>query len=53
MSRINDTIKSLSKKEVRIISELEFNMKYYFKREDIKHHFDIKKKLIYKINCLI
>ena len=53
MSKISDNIKPLSKKEVRIIAELEFNKKYYFKREDIKHHFDSDSKLNYTIHRLI
>ena len=53
MSKINDNIKPLSEKEVRIISELEFDSKYYFKREDIKHHFDCESKLSYTIHRLI
>lgn len=60
MSKMNDNIEPLSEKEVRIISELEFNRKYYFTREDIKHHCGskthytihrlIKKKRIVKLN---
>jgi len=52
MSTSSD-IDSLSKREVRIIAELEFNQKYYFTREDIKHHFDSESKLRYTIHRLI
>jgi predicted transcriptional regulator of viral defense system len=53
MSKINDNIKPLSEKEVRIIAELEFNKKSYFTRKDIKHHFDSNSKLSYTIHRLI
>ena len=53
MSTISDNIKPLSEKEVRIIAELEFQGKYYFTREDIKHHFDSANKLSYSIHRLI
>lgn len=53
MSKISDNIKPLSEKEVRIIAELEFKNKYYFTREDIKHHFDSVSKLNYTIHRLI
>lgn len=52
MSKIND-ISPLSKKEVEIISDLEFNQKYYFTKKDIKHHFDSESKLNYTIHRLI
>jgi predicted transcriptional regulator of viral defense system len=52
MSTSND-IESLSKTEVRIIAELEFDEKYYFTRNDIKHHFDSESKLRYTIHRLI
>jgi len=53
MSKTSDNIKPLSEKEVRIISELEFNKKYYFTKEDIMHHFDSQSKLNYTIHRLI
>jgi predicted transcriptional regulator of viral defense system len=53
MSRINDNIKSLSEKEVRIIAGLEFNKNYYFTRDNIRHHFDSDSKLNYTIHRLI
>ena len=53
MSKINDNIKSLSEKEVRIISGLEFDKTYYFTRDDIKKHFDSESKLSYTIHRLI
>ncbi|MBN2142781.1 hypothetical protein JW711_05630 [Candidatus Woesearchaeota archaeon] len=53
MSKISDNIASLSENEVRIIAELEFKKKYYFTREDIKHHFDKKSKVSYAIHRLI
>jgi len=52
MSTSND-ITSLSKNEVRIIAELEFNQKYYFTRDDIKQHFESESKLRYTIHRLI
>jgi predicted transcriptional regulator of viral defense system len=52
MSTFND-INPLSKREVEIIAELEFNQKYYFTRDDIKHHFDSESKLRYTIHRLI
>ena len=33
-------MQSLSKKEIVVISDLEFRRKYYFRKEDIKKHFD-------------
>jgi predicted transcriptional regulator of viral defense system len=53
MSKTSDNIKSLSEKEVRIIAELEFKNKYYFTRENIKHHFDSGNRLNYTIHRLI
>ena len=52
MSTSND-ITPLSKKEVEIIAELEFNQKYYFTRKDIKHHFETDSKLRYTIHRLL
>ena len=53
MSKNSDNLKSLSKREIKIISELEFSKKYYFTKEDIKHHFDSKNKINYAIHRLI
>jgi predicted transcriptional regulator of viral defense system len=53
MSIISDNIKSLSEREVRIIAELEFNKKYYFTRDNIKHHFDSNSKINYAIHRLL
>lgn len=39
-------MKGLSKKEIEVISDLEFNKKYYFTREDIQSHFINKKQMI-------
>ena len=39
-------MKGLSKKEVEIISDLEFRRKYYFTRGNIASHFKNKKQLI-------
>ncbi|HLC55548.1 MAG TPA: hypothetical protein VJJ75_03360 [Candidatus Nanoarchaeia archaeon] len=39
-------LKGVSNKEMRIVSDLEFQKKYYFKREDISHHFSNKKELV-------
>ena len=53
MSKNSDNLKSLSKREIKIISELESSKKYYFTKEDIKHHFDSKNKINYAIHRLI
>ena len=42
-------MKGLSKKEIQIISDLEFRKKYYFTRQDIEKHFDNKRQMI---NCI-
>lgn len=39
-------LKGLSNKDIKIVSELEFNKKYYFKREDIVKFFKNKKEMI-------
>jgi predicted transcriptional regulator of viral defense system len=52
MSIFND-IKSLSKKEIEVIAELEFNQRYYFTRDEIKHHFETESKLRYSIHRLL
>ena len=41
----NIVVKGISPKEIKIISELEFNEKKYFKREDIQHLFKNKKEM--------
>jgi len=46
-------MKGLSKKEIELISELEFNKKYYFKREDIAHHFKKRSQLNHTIHKLL
>lgn len=35
----------LSKRAIKVISDLEFQEKYYFTKEDIRKHFDNKKQL--------
>jgi predicted transcriptional regulator of viral defense system len=42
-------MKGLSKKEIEIVSDLEFNKKYYFTVDDIKNHFINKKQMINSI----
>ena len=41
----NIAVKGISPKEIKIISELEFNEKKYFKKEDIQHLFKNKKEM--------
>jgi predicted transcriptional regulator of viral defense system len=53
MSIISDNIKSLSSKEVSVISDLEFRKKYYFSRDDIEKHFSSRTKLNYYLHRLI
>ena len=38
-------MKGISNQEIKVISELEFYQKYYFTKEDIKHHFDSDRKI--------
>lgn len=38
-------MKGLSKKEIEMVSDLEFRKKYYFTTEDIKKHFDNQKQI--------
>jgi len=33
-------MKGLSKQEIKVIAELEFYQKYYFTKDDIRHHFN-------------
>jgi len=53
MSIISDNVKSLSSKEIKVISDLEFRKKYYFKREDIEEHFTSRAQLNYALHRLI
>lgn len=39
-------LRGLSNKDIKIVSELEFNKKYYFKRENIAKFFKNKKEMI-------
>lgn len=39
-------MKGLSRKEIAMVADLEFNKKYYFKVDDIASHFDNRKQLI-------
>lgn len=41
----DQNVKGISHKEIKIIAELEFNEKRYFKRGDIKHLFKNKKEM--------
>lgn len=38
-------MKGLSSQEIKVVSELEFYKRYYFTKEDIKHHFDGPRKI--------
>ena len=53
MSIISDNVKSLSSKEIMVISDLEFKKKYYFKREDIEKQFTSRAQLNYTLHRLI
>ncbi|MDD3175712.1 MAG: hypothetical protein PHU51_04505 [Candidatus Nanoarchaeia archaeon] len=46
-------MEGLSKKEIEVISELEFYEKYYFTREDIIHHFKNKSSMNHTIHKLL
>lgn len=46
-------MEGLSKKEIEVISELEFKKKYYFTREDISHHFKNKTSMQHTIHKLL
>lgn len=46
-------MKGLSKKEIELISELEFSKKYYFSRENIAHHFKKRSQLNHTIHKLL
>lgn len=39
-------MEGLSRKEIEIVADLEFRKRYYFTRDDIKHHFKDKKQMI-------
>ena len=41
----NAEVKGISSKEIKIIAEIEFNEKKYFRREDIQHLFKNKKEM--------
>lgn len=45
-------MKGLSKKEIKVIADLEFRRKYYFTREDIRSHFDNERQMINTIYTL-
>lgn len=45
-------MKGLSKKEIEVVSNLEFDKKYYFTATDIKKHFKNKKQLANTIHRL-
>ena len=46
-------MKGLSKKEVEVISALEFDKKYYFTRDNISHHFQKEAHLRHTIHKLL
>jgi len=39
-------MKGISKKEIEIVADLEFRKRYYFTRDNVKHHFQNKKQMI-------
>ena len=45
-------MKGLSKKEIVVVSDLEFRKKYYFSLKDISRHFDDKKQMANSIYVL-
>jgi len=45
-------MKGLSKKEIKVVSNLEFNKMYYFTISDIKNHFENKRQMINTIYTL-
>jgi len=45
-------MKGISKKEIKVISDLEFNRKYYFTNSDIKNHFENKRQMTNTIYLL-
>ncbi len=46
-------MKGLSKKETEIVAELEFEEKYYFTRDDIRHHFEKDNQMRHTIHKLL
>lgn len=46
-------MEGLSKKEIEVISALEFDKKYYFTRDDIRYHFQKESKLRHTIHKLL
>lgn len=49
----NVIMKGLSSKEMQVIAELEFNKKYFFSREDIKHNFNSESSMRHTIHKLL
>jgi len=45
-------MKGLSKKEIKVVADLEFRKKYYFTTDDIKAHFDNKRQMVNTIYVL-
>ena len=45
-------MKGLSKKEIKVIADLEFQKRYYFTTKDIKNHFRNKKQMINTVYTL-
>lgn len=45
-------MKGLSKKEIKVIADLEFQKKYYFTTDNIKDHFKNKKQMINTVYTL-
>lgn len=46
-------MKGLSKKETEMIAELEYEEKYYFRREDISHHFQKDSQMRHTLHKLL
>ena len=46
-------MKGLSPKEMQVVAELEFDKKYFFTREDIKHHFSNDSSMRHTIHKLL
>ncbi len=45
-------MQGLSKKEIKVVADLEFQKKYYFTTEDIKNHFKNKRQMINTVYTL-
>lgn len=45
-------MKGISKKEIKVIADLEFQKKYYFTTDNIKNHFKNKKQMINTVYTL-